>query len=197
MMSRSSTSPTSSSLSPRTPWSSCRAKYPCSEASAAPARPRSRRQARPSGRSRDLVQGGPGGPAPIHPRCPARHHRRRRGGGCPPGGGVAAVEATRPPSVPASHHPGRHGLGLRGALGSGAEMAVHAYTNGFAPGAERLTALGVPFRTFKVSGTSRGRGVPDGPREGRRPHGRWAATGRSGSSSTRAGSGWPARSWQA
>ena len=40
------------------------------------------------------------------------------------------------------------------ALRSGAEIVVHAYTNGFAPGAERLTALGVPFRTFKVSGTS-------------------------------------------
>jgi uncharacterized membrane-anchored protein len=40
------------------------------------------------------------------------------------------------------------------ALRSGAEIIVHAYTNGFAPGAERVTALGVPFRTFMVSGTS-------------------------------------------
>jgi uncharacterized membrane-anchored protein len=40
------------------------------------------------------------------------------------------------------------------ALRSGAEVVVHAYTNGFAPGAGRVTALGVPFRTFMVSGTS-------------------------------------------
>ncbi len=40
------------------------------------------------------------------------------------------------------------------ALRCGAEIVVHAYTNGFAPGAERVTALGVPFRTFMVSGTS-------------------------------------------
>ncbi len=40
------------------------------------------------------------------------------------------------------------------ALRSGAEVIVHAYANGFAPGAERVTALGVPFQTFVVSGTS-------------------------------------------
>jgi uncharacterized membrane-anchored protein len=35
-----------------------------------------------------------------------------------------------------------------------AEIVVHAYANGTAPGAERVTALGVPFTTFIVSGTS-------------------------------------------
>jgi uncharacterized membrane-anchored protein len=40
------------------------------------------------------------------------------------------------------------------ALRCGAEVIVHAYANGYAPGAERVTALGVPFRTFVVSGTS-------------------------------------------
>jgi uncharacterized membrane-anchored protein len=40
------------------------------------------------------------------------------------------------------------------ALRSGAEIVVHAYPNGHAPGAERLVALGLPFKTLKVSGTS-------------------------------------------
>src|SRR5437870_6963773 len=40
------------------------------------------------------------------------------------------------------------------ALRSGAEIVVHAYPNGFAPGEERLTALGRPFKTLQVSGTS-------------------------------------------
>ena len=40
------------------------------------------------------------------------------------------------------------------ALQSGAEVVVHAYPNGFAPGEERLRALGVPSKVMKVSGTS-------------------------------------------
>jgi len=40
------------------------------------------------------------------------------------------------------------------ALLSGAEIVLHAYPNGFAPGQERLTALGIPYRLMKVSGTS-------------------------------------------
>ena len=40
------------------------------------------------------------------------------------------------------------------ALRSGAEIVVHAYPNGFAPGEERLTALGVDSKVMKVSGTS-------------------------------------------
>jgi uncharacterized membrane-anchored protein len=40
------------------------------------------------------------------------------------------------------------------ALQSGAEIVLHAYPNGFAPGAERLTSLGLPYKTLKVSGTS-------------------------------------------
>jgi uncharacterized membrane-anchored protein len=35
-----------------------------------------------------------------------------------------------------------------------AEVVVHAYANGSAPGAARVTGLGVPFSTFTVSGTS-------------------------------------------
>src|SRR5204862_2613445 len=35
-----------------------------------------------------------------------------------------------------------------------AELVVHAYPNGFAPGEERLRALGLPFKVMKVSGTS-------------------------------------------
>ncbi|TMK84966.1 MAG: hypothetical protein E6G40_05300 [Actinobacteria bacterium] len=40
------------------------------------------------------------------------------------------------------------------ALRSGAEIVVHAYPNGYAPGEERLRALGMPFKTLQVSGTS-------------------------------------------
>ena len=40
------------------------------------------------------------------------------------------------------------------ALLSGAEVVLHAYPNGFAPGQERLTALGVRYKTMQVSGTS-------------------------------------------
>jgi uncharacterized membrane-anchored protein len=40
------------------------------------------------------------------------------------------------------------------ALRSGAEVVVHAYPNGYAPGEERLTALGVRSKVMKVSGTS-------------------------------------------
>jgi uncharacterized membrane-anchored protein len=40
------------------------------------------------------------------------------------------------------------------ALRSGAEIVLHAYPNGYAPGEERLTALARPFKTLQVSGTS-------------------------------------------
>jgi uncharacterized membrane-anchored protein len=40
------------------------------------------------------------------------------------------------------------------ALLSGAEIVLHAYPNGFAPGQERLTALGIDHKVMKVSGTS-------------------------------------------
>ncbi|HEV8419796.1 MAG TPA: putative cytokinetic ring protein SteA, partial [Actinomycetota bacterium] len=40
------------------------------------------------------------------------------------------------------------------ALLSGAEVVLHAYPNGFAPGQERLIALGIPHEVMKVSGTS-------------------------------------------
>jgi uncharacterized membrane-anchored protein len=40
------------------------------------------------------------------------------------------------------------------ALRSGAEAVLHAYPNGHAPGRERLTALGIPFKVMQVSGTS-------------------------------------------
>jgi uncharacterized membrane-anchored protein len=40
------------------------------------------------------------------------------------------------------------------ALMSGAEILLHAYPSGFAPGMERLTALGIPFKTMQASGTS-------------------------------------------
>jgi uncharacterized membrane-anchored protein len=40
------------------------------------------------------------------------------------------------------------------ALQSGAEIVVHAYPNGFAPGEERLRALGIGSKVMKVSGTS-------------------------------------------
>jgi uncharacterized membrane-anchored protein len=41
----------------------------------------------------------------------------------------------------------------RGLL-SGAEIVLHAYRDGSAPGRERLTALGLPFKVLQVSGTS-------------------------------------------
>ena len=40
------------------------------------------------------------------------------------------------------------------ALLSGAEIVVHAYPNGFAPGEDRLKALQLPYKVMKVSGTS-------------------------------------------
>jgi uncharacterized membrane-anchored protein len=40
------------------------------------------------------------------------------------------------------------------ALRCGAELVVHAYPNGFAPGEERLRALGLPHKVMRVSGTS-------------------------------------------
>lgn len=40
------------------------------------------------------------------------------------------------------------------ALFSGAEIVLHAYPNGFAPGQERLTSLSIPYKLMKVSGTS-------------------------------------------
>jgi uncharacterized membrane-anchored protein len=40
------------------------------------------------------------------------------------------------------------------ALLCGAEIVLHAYPNGFAPGKERLTALALPFTVLKASGTS-------------------------------------------
>ncbi|HJP66460.1 MAG TPA: putative cytokinetic ring protein SteA [Actinomycetota bacterium] len=40
------------------------------------------------------------------------------------------------------------------ALGSGAELVLHAYPSGHAPGQERLTALGLSSKVVQVSGTS-------------------------------------------
>jgi uncharacterized membrane-anchored protein len=40
------------------------------------------------------------------------------------------------------------------ALTCGAEIVLHAYPNGFAPGRDRLVALDVPFTELKASGTS-------------------------------------------
>jgi uncharacterized membrane-anchored protein len=40
------------------------------------------------------------------------------------------------------------------AMHSGAELIVHAYLDGKAPGADRLTALGLPFEQFETAGTS-------------------------------------------
>ena len=40
------------------------------------------------------------------------------------------------------------------ALACGAEIVLHAYPNGFAPGSERLTSLALPHATVKASGTS-------------------------------------------
>ena len=41
----------------------------------------------------------------------------------------------------------------RGLL-SGAEIVLHAYRDGNAPGRERITALGLPYKVLQVSGTS-------------------------------------------
>jgi uncharacterized membrane-anchored protein len=40
------------------------------------------------------------------------------------------------------------------ALLSGAEIVLHSYPNGFAPGQDRLSALAIPYKSLKVSGTS-------------------------------------------
>jgi uncharacterized membrane-anchored protein len=40
------------------------------------------------------------------------------------------------------------------ALSCGAELVLHAYPNGHAPGEDRLVALQIPYKVLKVSGTS-------------------------------------------
>ena len=54
-----------------------------------------------------------------------------------------------------------------GALQSGAELVVHGYPGGGAPGAERLRRLGLEFHTVFAPGISGGSRPPAGVREGR------------------------------
>jgi uncharacterized membrane-anchored protein len=49
---------------------------------------------------------------------------------------------------------GRRGGGWGASLKSGAELVVHAYPDGRAPGRERLEALGLPFKLVPAPGTS-------------------------------------------
>ena len=68
--------------------------------------------------------------------------RGRRGRGDPRGG------ARR------GHHRRRHGLRQRQALRSGAELVVHAYPDGRAPGRERLDELGLAYKVVPAPATS-------------------------------------------
>ena len=54
------------------------------------------------------------------------------------------------------------------ALGCGAELIVHAYSDGVAPGAERLDALHLRLLDLRSPRDQRGRGDAAGPREGGR-----------------------------
>ncbi len=50
--------------------------------------------------------------------------------------------------VDARHHHRRLRLGVRGALRCGAQLIVHGYTGGRAPGGERLDDMGLPYTVF-------------------------------------------------
>jgi uncharacterized membrane-anchored protein len=66
------------------------------------------------------------------------------------GGADALLEAGYRPDLIVGDMDSVSERGLR----CGAEIVLHAYPNGFAPGQERLTALGMPYETMKASGTS-------------------------------------------
>ena len=125
----------SSRRSPRTRWSTCAASGTCcSTASAFPEiRPADRRPARADRGARLRLPGRPGRAAALHPRVPAGADRRRRRRGRAGRG-----------RLPAGPDHRRHGLGDRRRAAGGAEVVVHAYPDGRAPGAGAGERLGVP-----------------------------------------------------
>jgi uncharacterized membrane-anchored protein len=66
------------------------------------------------------------------------------------GGGDALVEEGHQPDMIV----GDMDSAADAVLTCGAELIVHAYTDGRAPGAERLESLGVPYKTVAATGTS-------------------------------------------
>ena len=66
------------------------------------------------------------------------------------GGADALLEA----GLQAARDRRRHGLRVRRALARGAEVVVHAYPDGRAPGLARVQDLGIDAVTFPTSGTS-------------------------------------------
>ena len=85
-------------------------------------------QARPRGGQGLPPPGGPGHAALLHPRVQAAHDRRGRRRRRPARG-----------RVPARHHRRRHGLGVGRRAACGAELVVHAYPDGRAPGLARVS----------------------------------------------------------
>ncbi|MFN2608552.1 MAG: putative cytokinetic ring protein SteA [Acidimicrobiales bacterium] len=66
------------------------------------------------------------------------------------GGADALLEAGHSPDLIIGDFDSVSDTALRG----GAQLVVHAYPGGDAPGAERLAALGLPFTRFEATGTS-------------------------------------------
>ncbi|HEX2274765.1 MAG TPA: putative cytokinetic ring protein SteA [Acidimicrobiales bacterium] len=80
------------------------------------------------------------------------------------------------------------------ALSCGAELVVHAYPEGAAPGAERLDGLGLRYTVFEAAGTSEDVAMLLAYENRAELIVPWAPTPRWWSSSTRDGRGWPPRS---
>ena len=101
------------------------------------------RPARARRRPRAGVQVRPADGAPVRPRLPSRARRGRRRRGC------------------ASRGRARRGLIVGdfdsvsdASLRAGAELVVHAYPSGGAPGAARLRGLGLPYHVVSAPGIS-------------------------------------------
>jgi len=105
------------------------------------------------------VQGGPGDPAPLHPRIPPHHDRGGRRGGRHPGGGLQARHDRR-----------GHGLGLRQSpdLRGGDRRPRLSRRQGAR--AETRRGPERPARRLPVHGNVRGRGDAPGRRQAREDH---------------------------
>lgn len=79
-------------------------------------------------------------------------------------------------------------------LRCGAEVIVHAYPDGRAPGLPRVNGLGVPAITFPAAATSEDLAMLLADEKGASSSSRSAPTPRSSSSWTRGAAGWPRRS---
>ena len=120
---------------------------------------RDRRPARAHRRARLPLQGGPADAAALHPRVPPGAHRRRRRrrraarGGLKPDLIVGDMDSVSDAT-----------------LRCGAEIVVHAYRDGRAPGLERVAGSGVEPRRVPGDRDQRGRRDAARRRQGRRAH---------------------------